>query len=467
MKKTVLQSALILAVAVLSLSLAAQINYSGMTGNLVAGDFDSDGFIDDIAAFNTADAIPTLTLWTSTHGLMEENQANIRLTFDFISPRSLNAKIVSGDFDNDGFKDDLASIYEIGLNKTSVTVWINQDGAFIPGQWWYGADFDANQTYQTLVSGDFDNDGFEDDIAAFYNYEMKRTKVYMWLSNGTKFNWPGTWWIGNDFDASRIQGTLVAGDFDHDGFNDDVTALYDYPDGYCKAFVWLSSKNKFNWPYTWFAQADVNIGKAKGNVVSGDFNGNGFVDDVAAIYPNDEQTSSVWVFNRGRIGFNAPETWWFGASEAFLTQSRLVVADWNNNSRADQFTGLLIDGTTATLTTWTSENNTFTLPETSWQGIALSTEDCDKNGGCINSDLANGLELYPNPSNGNFWVKIPECNQPNVHVSVINYLGQTVKTWYESSGKEVAVDLQQLTPGSYFIQINGDGLQARQSFMVQ
>jgi hypothetical protein len=35
----------------------------------------------------------------------------------------LNEKIVAGDFDHDGFMDDLAGIYSIGVDKTSFTVW--------------------------------------------------------------------------------------------------------------------------------------------------------------------------------------------------------------------------------------------------------------------------------------------------------------------------------------------------------
>jgi hypothetical protein len=467
MKSTLLKKALFIAAASLSFNSYSQNNYYGVTGNMVAGDFDQDGLTDDIAAFNTATEIPKLTLWTLDNGKMQEQDANCQLSFDFLGAKSLNAKIVAGDFDNDGFIDDLASIYEIGVDKTSVTVWLNNKGQFTPQRWWYGADFDANQTYQTMVAGDFDNDGFMDDIAAFYNYEMKATKVYVWMSDKTQFGWPGTWWIGKDFDATRIQGTLAAGDFDCDGFKDDMAALYDYSDGFCKAFVWTTDKNKFNWPYTWFAQSGFDAGKLKGNVIAGDFDQNGFDDNLAALYQNNENSSSIIVFKRDNKGFELPDTWWYGANEAITANMRLVTADLNNNAKNDQFTGLTITGTNATLTTWTAENNRFTLPEEVWQGFALSLEDCNKQGGCITNDLAGGINVYPNPNNGQFNIEIPKTNDELIQVTFYNVLGSQVLSLQAQTGQILSMDMSNLKAGSYVVQITGNEINLKQNFIIQ
>ncbi len=467
MKSTLLKSTLFIATVALSLNSYSQINYYGVTGNMVAGDFDQDGLLDDIAAFNTADEIPTLTLWTSENSKMQEQEAYCQLSFDFLGASSLNAKIVAGDFDNDGFIDDIASIYEIGIDKTSVTVWLNNEGQFTPKRWWYGADFDANQTYQTLVSGDFDNDGFVDDIAAFYNYDMKATKVYVWLSDNKQFGWPGTWWIGKDFDATRIQGTIVSGDFDQDGFKDDLAALYDYSDGFCKAFVWTTNKNKFNWPYTWFAQSGFEAEKLKGNLIAGDFDQNGFDDNLAALYQNDENSSSILVFKRNKAGFDQPETWWYGANEAITANMRLVTTDLNNNSQNDQFTGLTISGTTASLTTWTAEDNQFTLPEEVWQGIALSLEDCNKNGGCITNELSGGITVYPNPNNGQFTIEIPKGKDDLISITVYNVLGSQVLSLQAQTGQIMPIDMSNLKTGSYVIQMTGNEMNLKQNVIIQ
>lgn len=445
----------------------SQTNYYGVSGNMISGDFDNDGLIDDIAAFNTSGELPVLNLWNSNDGWIDESQATCRLPFDFLSSKSLNSKIVAGDFDNDGFIDDIAAIYEIGLNQTSLTVWLNNEGEYTPQRWWYGGDFDANQVAQTIVAGDFDNDGFIDDIAAFYDYEQKTTKVFVWNSDGTKFAWPGTWWIGNDFNATRIQGTMVAGDFDHDGFQDDIAALYNYTDDFCKIFVWTTTKNKFNWPYTWFAEADFAAGNAKNNVIAGDFNKNGFVDNIAALYKSDESTSSILVFERSQHGFDAPTTWWYGTHEATTTNMRLVSADINSNSKADQISGLSIVGNEATLATWTADNNIFILPENNWQGIALALEDCEKEGGCLPNSLAGDLNLYPNPSNGQFTVELPATNDMEVDVVVFNILGSQVLNLKSQSGITLPMQMDDFKAGTYVIQITGRDFTLKQNFIIE
>lgn len=445
----------------------SQTNYFGVTGNMVSGDFDNDGLLDDISAFNTSSNLPILTLWTNENGWVNEKEANCKLPFDFLSTKSMDAKIVSGDFDNDGFQDDIASIYEIGYNQTSITVWLNNEGSFSPQRWWFGGDFDANQTRQTLVVGDFDQDGFVDDIAAFYDYDQERTKVYVWLSDSKQFAWPGTWWVGHDFNSTRIQGTMVSGDFDHDGFQDDIATLYDYSDNYCKAFVWTTKGKSFNWPYTWFEEADFAAGKAKGNVVAGDFDGNGYRDNIAALFQNDENSSSVLVFKRNQRAFAQPETWWYGQNEAQMANMRLVAGYFNNNNKLDQFAALLIENTQAKITSWTAKNNQFTTPENLWQGIALSATDCETDGKCLPSEVAENFKLYPNPSNGEFTMEIPRTNDDQVSVSIFNMLGAQVYSMQAQPGSVVPMELPQLQKGNYMMQITGSEFTLNQNLIIQ
>lgn len=467
MKKLYLFFTMLLAMHVACFQLFAQSNYAGVSGNMVAGDFDNDGLFDDIAAFNTANELPELMLWTAHNGWVNEQKAICRLPIDFLSAASLNNKIVAGDFDNDGYLDDIASIYETGYNKTSITVWLYSDGEFSPQCWWQGNDFDANQIAQTIVVGDFDQDGFEDDIAAFYDFEKKRTKVFVWKSNGASFAWPGTWWVGNDFNSTRIQGTMVAGDFDHDGFKDDIAGLYDYNNNECKIFVWTTLKNSFNWPYTWFSQKDFAAGNTKNNVIAGDFNNNGFIDNIAALYKSDENSSSILVFERSQRGFNAPNTWWYGSNEAPTTNMRLVSTDFNSNSKSDQITGLSINGSEAALTTWTAENSIFTLPETNWQGIALEIGDCEKNEGCLPNSLANEFSLYPNPSNGNFTIELPHCNDREIDITIYNVLGSQIRHIQSQPGQLQPINMSNFDAGTYVMQITGSNFTLNKNFVIE
>ncbi|MDA3892170.1 MAG: T9SS type A sorting domain-containing protein [Salinivirgaceae bacterium] len=467
MKKFTLLTLAIACLQIVSFHGFSQINYHGVSGNMISGDFDNDGLKDDIAAFNTSGDLPVLQLWTSDNGWVNEQEAKCRLPFDYLEAKSLNSKIVSGDFDNDGFHDDIAAIYEIELNKTCITVWTYNDGEFIPQRWWFGGDFDASQVGQTIVAGDFDRDGFIDDIAAFYDYEQKRTKVFVWKSDGNKFTWPGTWWVGNDFNSTRIQGTMVAGDFNHDGYHDDIAALYNYIDDYTKIFVWTTNKNKFNWPYTWFAMENFAAGKAKNNVIAGDFNNNGFVDNIAALYSNDEYASSILVFERNNRGFNQPDIWWYGNDEANTHRMRLVSADFNSNNLNDQITGLSIIDNDASLATWTAENRSFTLPEKSWEDITLDIEDCNENGGCLSSIKTGDFNLYPNPNKGKFTIDVPKAKDDNLNIVVYNVLGSQVLNLKAKPGIALAIELQEFKSGTYMLIITGRDFTMNESFVVE
>jgi len=467
MKKLLPLFLVVIAFSLFNLQLFSQTNYYGMSGNMVTGDFDNDGLLDDISAFNTSGVLPVLTQWISHEGWMDETEANCQLPFDYLAGKSINSKIVAGDFDNDGFIDDIASIYEVGYNKTSLTVWINTDGVYTPQRWWYGADFDANQVAQTIVAGDFDHDGFVDDIAAFYDYDQKQTKVYVWKSNGSKFSWPGTWWIGNDFNSTRIQGTMVAGDFDHDGYIDDIATLYDYSDDFCRVYVWTTKGDKFNWPYTWFEQENFAAGNAKSNVIAGDYNNNGFVDNIAALYNDGDNNSSIYVFERGKKGFDTPTIWWYGNDEAKTTNMRLVSSDINGNKQMDQIVGLSINSDQALLKTWTAKNNSFDLPENSWEGVALAIEDCENEGGCLANYLAEDFKLYPNPNNGQFVLDIPNIKDTEVEITIYNVLGSQVMQFNANCGFSVPVSMTEFESGTYMVKISGTDFTVNQNFVIK
>lgn len=454
-------------IAVTATVAMGQVNYTATNHNYISGDFDNDGSIDDIITLNTENEKPSLLLWTSENNSMTEKNADYELPFDMLTAEKLDGKLVAGDFDNDGFMDDFAAIYEIGHNQTSITVWLNNKGKFTPSQWWYGGDFDANQTIHTVVSGDFDNDGFHDDIAAFYDYLNNTTKVFVWKSAKDKFQWPGTWWVGNDFNSSRIQGTMVAGDFDHDGFVDDIAGIYDYADNYTKIFVWTTAENKFRWPYTWYQQADFAASNIKGNVVAGDFNHNGYVDNIAAFYKKDESASEIMVWEKQGRSLNV-SSWWYGYNEAKLLQNRLVSIDTDGNGTLDEIVGMKVEKQDAQLMTWKAENKVFTLPQPQWKGMALNVdEDCEEDGKCLSGEMAQNIALYPNPTNGNFNVEVPQTNDEELQVIIYNLLGSKIQQLMATPGEKLNFDLTRFDKGTYLVQIVGKEIQIRQNVIVE
>ncbi len=443
-----------------------QINHVGLNNNMVAGDFNNDGKNNCIAGFSTTGNLPELIIWEPIAGNFTQQKANLKIMPGLTHAQAVNGKIVAGDFDNDNFIDDIAAIYEIGENKTSITVWLNNNGAFTPAQWWFGGDFDANQTKLTIVAGDFDNDGFIDDIAAFYNYEQKRTKVFVWAGNKNKFNWPGTWWVGNDFNSARVQGTIVAGDFDHDGFIDDIATLYDYTDGYCKIFVWAGQKNKFNWPYTWYKQDNFLAAKTKGNVVAGDFNHNGFVDNIATFYAINDNLSEILVFERNKNGFNTPQQWWVGNNEAMLAQNRLVAIDADNNGINNYVVGLTASNGQAQLLAWEAQNNYFNLPKNGWIGTTTN-DNCNQNGKCISNNIISQLKMYPNPCRGAAFIDIPEISNNVADIAIYNVLGKKIFATQTTGNQTFQLNLNNISTGTYMVTLSANNLNLKQSLIVE
>ena len=277
-------------------------NNEQITKNYTIGDFNSDGYTDDVAFFTQENNVATVEIFNSTGSSFYKNQIKSWASNEFNMTKT-NGKIVSGDFDNDGFYDDIAAICEVGIDQTKIFVWINNEGIFEKQIWWFGPDFNANQVFNTIVSGGFDNDGFVDDIAAFYDYQDYTTKIFVWKSDSEKFSWPATMWYGGDFDASRIQGTLVSGDFDKDGFVDDVAAFYNYTDKATKVFVWQSDKRNFAWPRTAYYNGNYDINKLENNIVSGDFDRDGFVNDLVTfeMTERNEALARLWTMQNFKL----------------------------------------------------------------------------------------------------------------------------------------------------------------------
>ena len=102
-------------------------------------------------------------------------------------------------------------------------------------------------------------------------------------------------------------------------------------------------------------------------------------------------------------------------------------------------------------------------PTAEWDTLAqntfteLGTHNCD----CFNAtsvlEQSKKISLYPNPINNNN-VLILQANQPIGNISLINMMGQTVRN-FKSEQNIVTINTQQLSSGTYFIQVNNtDGV---------
>ncbi len=102
----------------------------------------------------------------------------------------------------------------------------------------------------------------------------------------------------------------------------------------------------------------------------------------------------------------------------------------------------------------------FTATVDGSYAVNIDLNGCTSTSPCVNittvgvienEELKNILQIYPNPSNGNF---IINSSVENMNYTIINILGKTIKTGRFSTGNNL-IQLTEESNGIYFIQTNG------------
>ena len=203
----------------------------------------------------------------------------------------ISNRTVVGDFDNDGKQDDIAGFYDYGNSETRIHVWKSNNNIFEymngTSGWWSANGYNTNQI-KGVVTGDFDGDNYVDDIAVLYDYGNSETRIHVWKGQGSFFSYMGNtgFWSVIGYDANKVVGRVVSGDFDGDGRFDDIAAFYDYGNSQTRIHVWTGQNSYFYytgatgfWNITGYGANNIT-----GRIVPGDFDNDGKFDDIAAFY---------------------------------------------------------------------------------------------------------------------------------------------------------------------------------------
>lgn len=232
-------------------------------------------------------------------------------------------RVVEGDFVGDS-KPDLAAFYDYGSCVTRIHVWENQSGSYVytgGSGWWYSTGYCVSAINGRVVSGNFNNSGKED-IAVLYDYGGTSSRIHVFTNTGTSFTYSGNagWWSNTGYAASAVGARLVSGNFDNDGVRDDIAALY--ANGSTTLLsVWKSTGSAFTYQGTvWSGSYDAT--KVNGRVVAGDYNLNtsgqplDTCTDIAALFDNGtSSTMHVWKSDcsvYGTFSYQGANGWWQG-----------------------------------------------------------------------------------------------------------------------------------------------------------
>ena len=438
-----------------------------ISGRVVSGDFNRNGKKDNLAAFYRYSKFSTaLHVWNGeTDGYLSyEGNDGWWKSDDYEAGKLLH--VVSGDFDRDGYEDDIAAIYDYGNFMTRIHVWTSNGNSFTfhgSAGWWYGGSYDATKLV-AFVAGDFDHDGYVDDLMGFYDYGNFTTRAHVWLSTGSAFVSQGTstgWWSSNQYDATKIAGRVVSGDFNKDGYKSDIIAFYDYGNFVTTAHMWLSNGSSLSMQGgtggVWTSN-NYSALKITNRLVSGDFNLDGFESEVVALYDYGSATTRAhrWLANGSNLSYSGPNGIWYSSQyDATKITDRIVSGDFNSNGSNSDISCFYDYGNLSVRNhVWL--NNQF-------QGTSGWWEVC--NPVLSKSVLSTSIEdvviegettLFPNPVIGSLSIK---SSKGMSSVFIFDNQGRLVAEFEPKSGAEnddVLLDLSHISSGLFMAVVTYD-----------
>jgi len=220
-------------------SLNIQVYFSGR--KFITGDFNNDGYVDLGAYFNRGRYRGEfyLAINNENDGFLEPVRAPLDDTLSFLYRSDA---LLSGDFNNDGF-DDLTIRFSEGMNSNSWIIFLNNgSGGFKEG-------IRCNSGEKQLIgselnhpfTGDFNGDGYGDIGIHFFRGEQKG-KFFVSLNNkNMSFSAPVEFVTGHTGLPAEIRYTPLVLDINNDDYSDII--IY-WQEGERNACWYVSENNR-------------------------------------------------------------------------------------------------------------------------------------------------------------------------------------------------------------------------------
>ena len=106
--------------------------------------------------------------------------------------------------------------------------------------------------------------------------------------------------------------------------------------------------------------------------------------------------------------------------------------------------------------------------------VEVTENGCTETSGCevIDaigiSELSNGswVSLYPNPNNGSFTLELNGGDAEEINIEIRNIVGQTVYSTKAQTGNKIQINLENISTGVYFVNVQSVSLQISKQIVV-
>ncbi|MCB9335176.1 MAG: T9SS type A sorting domain-containing protein [Flavobacteriales bacterium] len=466
-----------------------RMNYNAnmVSNRVVSGDFDNDGKKDDIAAFydyggTGSNAETRIHVWTGDFELFDYQSASGWWSAIGYEANKISGRVVSGDFDNDGYEDDIAAFYDYGNNETRIHMFIGNNGTFTYSGamgWWNITGYNANAITGRVVVGDFyDGDGFKDDIAVFYDYGNNETRIHMFEGRSNYFSYASNygWWNTTGYNANAITNRVVSGDFDNDFKHDDIAVFYDYGNGETRIHMFLGQNSWFYYPsnYGWWNTTGYNANAITNRVVSGDFDNDMLVDDIAVFYDYGNTETRMHVFEGRGNYFSYPSNYGlWNVSSGYNANSitgRVLSGDFFTSGSKGIAAIYDVGSNETRIHTWKLKTNPWQMEYfgaggnwiqcmpndygNAYRETGISNFINESIEDKINLEESRDIIIHPNPTNGIFKVSIPNVRE-DVSIELYNLSGKLIAR-KKSNSEIIVIDISKYPNGIYLLKIQGN-----------
>jgi len=357
--------------------------------DVAIGDFDMDGYIDEVVSIDKSPH-GTDNMIFYEWNWDQDNTPEVIYNEKILPPFDNQIAIAVGDFNNDGYLNEIVTIDDKAPGEQDHLIFYRwQDyPVFSPEfllRWEItGTGYEDVRNQKDIAVGDFDEDGFIDDIVTIDddNGNDNDNLVFYEWKNYNEYNDPNSDLYHNsnalptpkekwDISGVKNQKAIAVCDLDNDGYLNEIVTIDDNGEGNDN-LVFYDFPNYPNfWPekiLKWDIPGDI---KNQNSIAVGDFDADGHIDDIVTIDDDASDEDNLIFYHWDKDDYLSYR------DDDNLDKLPELVQKWENIPDANDQLGIVVGDFKQIEVKGHSTNTVFcNIPTTFW-GEILPEDGCE------------------------------------------------------------------------------------------